>query len=139
MEDIFFFLHILGVALSFAFIVYGEKDAFKWFRGTILVLDIKKVTKAHRLVWLGLGITIVSGLLTFWDKRFYLLESPAFLAKMSFVAILTINGFFIGHLMNIACQKPFSSLTFRQKLPLFISGATSAISWTAALALAFFF
>ncbi len=138
MEDLFFFLHILGVALSFAFIVYGEKDALKWFRGIVSVLDIKKVTKAHRLVWLGLGITIVSGLLAFWDKRFYLLESPAFLAKMFFVVALTINGFFIGHLMNIACQKPFSSLTLRQKLPLFISGAISAISWVAAFVLAFF-
>lgn len=138
MEDLFFYLHIAGVALSFVSIVLADKQGFAWFRGKTPVLDEGKVAKVHRLVWTGLIVTIISGFFAFWDKRFYLLESPAFIVKMIFVVALTVNGFFIGRLMKLPCKKAFKDFTFKEKLPLFISGTVSGISWVSAFILAFF-
>ncbi len=138
MDDLFFYLHIAGVIISFISIVFADKQGFAWFRGTTPILEEKKVARVHRFVWLGLIITIVSGFLAFWDKRFYLLESTAFMVKMFFVATLTINGFFIGHLMKLPCKKAFKDMTLRERTPLFISGTISGISWVTAFILAFF-
>lgn len=138
MDDLFFFLHIAGVVISFISILLADRQGFAWFRGETLILEESKVAKAHKFVWFGLVVTIVSGFFAFWDKRFYLFESPAFIIKMFFVVALTINGFFIGHLMKLPCKKAFKDITLKERAPLFISGAISGISWAGAFILAFF-
>ena len=139
MEDLFFFLHIAGVVVSFISILYADHAGFNWFRGKADRVEESKIRKAHRFVWTGLILTIVSGIIVFWDKRGYLLhDSPAFWGKMAFVLALTINGFFIGRFLGVSTQKAFKDLTTKEKIPLFISGAVSSISWAGAFILAFF-
>jgi hypothetical protein len=139
METILFYLHIAGVTWSVLFILQADKDAFKWFSCKSQTLSEIKTKKQHRMVWLGLLTAIVSGILLFWDRRFYLIgESPAFLIKMIFVLALTLNGFFIGRTIKVATTKSFENLTFGEKIPLFISGGISSISWLGAIVSAFF-
>ncbi len=139
METILFYLHIAGVIWSVLFILQADKDAFKWFSGKSITLDEVRTKKQHKMVWLGLIVAVVCGIFLFWDKRFYLInESPAFLIKMIFVLALIINGFFIGRTIKVATTKSFQNLTFREKIPLFISGGISSISWIGAIVSAFF-
>lgn len=51
---------------------------------------------------------------------------------MAFVVTLICNGLVIGKLQHVATTKTFSSLTFTEKLPLFISGAVSTLAWVGA-------
>lgn len=139
MEEILFYLHIAGVIYSVLFILQADKDAFKWFSGKSLTLDEKRTKKQHNMVWLGLVTAIVSGIFLFWDRRIYLFnESPAFLIKMIFVLALTLNGFFIGRTIKTAVTKSFKDLTFKEKIPLFLSGGISSLCWFGAIVSAFF-
>lgn len=56
---------------------------------------------------------------------------------MGFVFALIINSFFIGSLMKTAFNHSFKSLALSEKLPLFISGSISGISWLGAIISAF--
>ena len=139
MESIFFALHIIGIIISVFGILRADKMGFSWFKGKTQVLNKILIERSHKQVWIGLFLTIVSGVVLFWDKRFYLLnDNPAFLIKMAFVVALSVNGAFIGRLMSVAFTKPFVNLTFKEKAPLFISGAVSTVSWIGAIVAAFF-
>lgn len=70
-----------------------------------------------------------------WD--FYITD-PVFLLKMFFVAVLAINGLFIGRLMGNAITTPFAQLSTRTKALLLISGAASGIGWVASASIGYF-
>ena len=111
---------------------------FNWMRGKVQTLDAVEVKKYHRGSWIGLSLMVTTGLFLFYPLREFLLARPQFYLKMAFVITLVCNGFVIGKLQHIATEKPFASLSTKQKLPLFISGAVSTLSWLGAIACAFF-
>ena len=103
--------------------------------------EISFLRACGTLVWIGLFILIVSGTgIFFLDMEKYL-NSNKFLAKMTIVTILMINGviFHIVHiprLLRHAGQHFPSSDEFMHKRPLLlISGAVSVVSWSWALVL----
>lgn len=55
----------------------------------------------------------------------------AFWVKMAFVGVLIINGFVIARHMHIPTTRTFSSLSKKERRPLFLSGAASGVSWIA--------
>mgnify|MGYP001582748426 CR=1 FL=1 len=63
----------------------------------------------------------------------YLLMTPAFYFKMFFVLALIVNAVVVGFLLNIATERSFASLSRRERIPLFISGGVSTISWIGAV------
>lgn len=130
--------HLMSLTFVAVCVFLSDKMAMSWIRGESKTLPVKKLELFHRLVWLGLGLMIVTGFFMFWGRQDYLLHRPAFLAKMFFVGLLFINSFFIGKLLPIATTRTYASLTFKEKLPLFVSGAISTISWVSAAILAFF-
>lgn len=75
---------------------------------------------------------IITGAILFWPMREYLLQDFVFGIKMFFVAVLIVNGFFIGKLMNVAIEKPYSTLSNRERFPLMLSGAASTTGWLGA-------
>lgn len=81
---------------------------------------------------------ITTGLTLFWPMKEYLLTLPQFYIKMAFVATLICNGFVVGRLQKKASTRTFSSLSPRERTPLFISGAVSTLSWIGAIIAAFF-
>jgi hypothetical protein len=86
----------------------------------------------HKATWIGLSIIITAGFFMFIGQSGYLLSLPAFKLKMFFVLCLIINAFVIGAHMMIATTRTFSSLTLKEKMPLFIAGGVSSISWIGA-------
>jgi len=88
-----------------------------------------------KMVWLGLGIIVVSGIFLVAVNPWRYLSSQKFLAKMTIVAILIANGI-LFHLVHIprlhrhAGTHFPSSDEFMRAVPLLLaSGATSVVSW----------
>lgn len=130
--------HLISLTFVVVCVFLSDKMAMSWIRGTKQTLPENKLHLFHRLVWLGLGLMIVTGFFMFWERRDYLLHRPAFLVKMFFVGLLFINSFFVGKLLPIAIIRPYASLTMKEKIPLFLSGVISTVSWVSAAILAFF-
>jgi hypothetical protein len=130
--------HLLTLAFVVWTIVQADHLGMRWIFGKDSVLNEKTVRKHHRNTWLGLSGMILTGFLMFWPMREFLLHRPQFWLKMFFVGTLVVNGFVIGRLQNIATHKPYASLTLKEKLPIFISGAASSVAWIGAGITAFF-
>ncbi len=125
-------LHLLSLAYVAWNVVHADHLGFKWIRGKEQVLNVATVQKYHKGSWIGLGLMIVTGVILFLPMREFLLTRPQFYVKMAFVVTLVCNGLVIGKLQHVATTKTFTSLTFTEKLPLFISGAVSTLAWIGA-------
>jgi len=125
-------LHLLSLAFVVVTIFLADREAFAWIRGRKITLDAVRVGKLHRRMWLGLLFMIATGLLMAWENFGALFAFPLFRLKMFFVAALIINGLFIGKLMYVTAVRSYSSLSTQEKIPLFLAGAISAISWLGA-------
>jgi hypothetical protein len=88
-----------------------------------------------KVVWVGIAILILTGIGIVLTKPDYYLSSDKFLAKITIVAIITINGFAFqfSHLPFLEAHTGNTlahSHAFRVKAPwLLISGVISSVSW----------
>jgi hypothetical protein len=136
MTNVFVAIHLGFLAIAVIGILLADHSAFQWMRGTVDAAHRKTVFALHSVVTVGLTGLILSGLYLFWPLRDYLLMQPLFWLKMFFVATLLINSFFVEQFMHVATERPYSSLTPREKLPLFISGGISTFCWLGAITVA---
>ncbi len=134
--NIFVLIHLGFLALAGIGILLADHSALQWMQGGIDATHRKKVFRLHWIVTVGLSGLILSGLYLFWPLRDYLLFQPLFWLKMFSVATLLINSFFVEWLMHVAVERSYSSLTFRERLPLFISGGISTFCWFGTVAVA---
>ena len=131
-------IHV-GILLITAWNIFkADHLGFKWIRGSILKLKEEEVMKYHERVFFGLILMVITGFLLFAPKGVRLLASNAFYIKMIFVGALLLNSFAINRLSKISIKNTFAELSFKQKLPLIISGGVSTISWLGAFIAAFF-
>jgi hypothetical protein len=131
-------LHFLSFIITLPVILYADHLGFMYFSGRRATLDRKKVAWSHWLVFLGLTLLIVTGIMLTvraWDV---FLSDPFFYTKIAFVATLFINGIFITSLMNKAMVTPYVLLSRSEKRLLLSSGAISTMSWVATIAIALF-
>ena len=126
------FLHISFLCLAALGILIADHSAFAWMRGKTETIGKTALLMAHWMVTIALLGLVYTGLLLFWPERDYLLTQPLFLVKLGFVAALLINSKAIEWLMHVAAVRPFNSLSSGQKMPLFLSGAVSTLSWIGA-------
>ena len=138
MNNIVLPLHFTSLLFVAWNVLNADHMGFNWIRGKVDKLDEKKVRTYHYGTWIGLGLMITTGLFLFWPSRDYLLTRPQFFVKMGFVVALIINGFIIGRLQKTAITKTYVSLSTKEKLPLFISGASSTLCWLGAATFAYF-
>ena len=134
-----FTIHIAAVFLSVGVVLLADKEGFAWIRGKKETLDPKRLQLYHTLTWIGLLSLIATGAILAFPGWRFLVTQPLFLLKMFFVALLVINAFVIGHLMHIATERPFRSLSQSEKIKIFASGAVSTISWSGAILAALYF
>lgn len=131
-------LHLLVLSFTAWNILRADHMGLRWIQGRSQTLDSKEVIKYHYRVWAGLLLMILTGVFLFWPMRDFLLSRVQFYVKMGFVMTLILNSFAIGYLQKIAITSRFDSLTFKQKAPLFLSGAISTACWVFTAATAFF-
>lgn len=130
--------HLLSLALVFVSIVLADREAFAWMRGTKQTLNLKTLLRYHRMVYVGLGLMILTGATMFTLAYDELIVSPAFYVKMTFVGILIINSFFVGKLLPVAATRAYASLTKEERWPLMRSAIISTACWVGAAVTAFF-
>lgn len=142
-KTIFLILHLFGVAL-------GAGGAFVTDAMYFMIVKDRVVTKSEirflqlgsRIVWVGIILLVISGVLLFALNVDRYLDSTKFIAKMVIVAVLIINGliFHFWHLPFIksALGKKLSNANqnFKQRsVWLYVSGAVSVTSWLATVIL----
>lgn len=134
---IYIILHLIGVILGAG----GAYVSGFLFLQIIKDRNIEKsevdiVRTTSNIVSAGIVILVISGALLFaLDVPGYL-ASTKFLAKMSVVAIIIINGIFYHfyHFPKLV-QAQTKVFKVREHTSIFISGAVSLVSWTVALIL----
>lgn len=123
-------IHIGSFVWNIGLVVCADSIGLLWAWGKLKQLPEKFIIFVHRGVWIGLGVSIVTGTYMFWGLRDYLLSTPPFYTKMAFLLALLVNSFFIArHLSTSFKAGSFSQLDRKTKRSFFISGAVSAISW----------
>lgn len=131
-------LHFIVLGFTAWNVVLADHMGFTWIQGKAKTLNANNVKKYHYRVWTGLGLMILTGFFLFWPLREFLLTRTQFYVKMAFVTTLFINSFIIGYLKETAITKTYASLSLKEKLPFFISGALSTACWILAATAAFY-
>ncbi len=132
--------HLIGFALGLGGATISDITFFRALRSRNLTSDQYAFLKLlSRVIWIGLGLLIISGLVIFAliyveQGSLPLLASPRWQTKLTLVAVVLINGFFfrswifpaiknlIGQQLNMNNVGPLV-----KKLAL--SGTISILSW----------
>lgn len=128
--------HIFGAIIGAGGAFASDAMFFSTIKdGRITRQELRFMKLGGKLVWSGLALLIISGvLLVLTDPNRYL-ASDKFLAKLLIVGVIIINGLIfhlihIPHIHDHLGLKFAESPTFIKKAPLLIaSGAISMISW----------
>lgn len=141
-REVVLLVHLFGLALGAGAAFFSD------FLFTHIIKDKRIDDKEYSLlrlassvVWLGLSVLFISGLLIFIGDTERLLDASKFLAKMTIVFILLVNGiyFHFSHIPKLrkVVGKKLDRRVFKKKQSrlFFMSGAVSGVSWAAALVL----
>jgi hypothetical protein len=134
--------HLFGVAL-------GAGGAFMsdlmYMRATkdkvINQTELTFLKLGSTMVWIGLGLLILSGALLYSLDPVGYLASSKFITKMIIVVIITINGV-IFHFIHtpvlgrtVGKEMHTSNEFQKRSFAIYMSGAISMVSWSAAIVL----
>jgi hypothetical protein len=134
--------HLFGVALGAGGALFSAAIFFQVIHdGRVNKTELTFLNMASVLVTVGLGLLILTGLSMFLLESERYLASTKFLAKMTIIGILAINGFLI-HQFHLPILKKYSD-EFLPRIPefrikskyMYIGGAVSMTSWSTALVL----
>jgi hypothetical protein len=128
-------LHVGSIIATILVVLYADEQGLRYLRGKVLTLSHTRVRILHSLVMAGLVFIILTGARMVYEDPAYYFSQPVYWAKMSFVGVLIINAFFIGHLSRKATVTPFAQLAKREQLFLLVSGGVSATAWIATVLL----
>jgi hypothetical protein len=132
--------HIFGVVLGAGAAFVGDTFFMRAIRDQRFTKDeMKTLRHTSILVWIGVGLLVISGIGLFSLSIDRYIESTKFFVKMTIVAILILNGliFHYAHipfLQEQAGKRQFS-ISKEKSIPLLLSGVVSVVSWIAAILL----
>ena len=142
LSSLYTIFHLLGVALGLGGALMSDSMFLKSLKDMkISKTEMGFLQGGSAMVWLGLIILIISGALLFSLNTERYLDSDKFLAKMTIVGIILLNGLFLHISLvprlrrHIEGHLPSSDEFMRKRLYLFTSGAVSLVSWLSALVL----
>lgn len=135
-KTIFLIGHVFGAILGAGGAFASDAMFFSTIKdGRINHDELRFMKLGSMLVWSGLALLVVSGILLFFTDPVAYMASTKFLAKITIVAVIIVNGA-IFHLLHIPHIQGHIGLKFA-KHPTFMkrasflvaSGAISMISW----------
>lgn len=132
------FIHISAFIFNFVLVALADLQGLLWLTGKKQTLNATVMKWLHKLIWLGLSISILSGLILFWGIKDYLLTVPAFYTKMLMLLALVINSFFIHRHLSVMSERTYKSLNGQEKNVLLINGGISTTCWVGAVVAAQF-
>lgn len=136
LKTIYLIGHIFGAILGAGGAFASDAIFFNSVKdGRITDDELRFMRLGSKLVWAGVALLVISGILLVFTNPTRYLSSDKFLAKLTVVALIIINGI-IFHLIHIPHIRNHLGLVFRES-PTFIkrapiilaSGALSMVSW----------
>ena len=121
--------HLTAMFSTITVVVVADTLGLLWFFGKLQTLSKPLLTWLHRLVMVGLFISIITGAWMFSTVSSFLLTQPALYVKVGLVVALIINAYFIHHHMDLATKQASADLSLVTKRSLLIFGSISTISW----------
>jgi hypothetical protein len=128
--------HLLGVVLGAGAAFMSDISILSSIRSKMLsVMEVYIIELSNKIVWIGIALMAVSGVLLFLRDIEGYLASPEFLAKLTVAAVIFVNSS-INHFKHLPLirrveGRPFDKDdVFVKYLSLVIaSGAISIVSW----------
>ena len=136
--------HLLGMALGFGIALLADLFAARAVIRALDDRDIETLEILHRLVWMGLILLWMSGLVLLWLRTGFDPDrfSPKLMTKLAVVVFLTANALAIGRIglptLRAYQSWRFGDLPLPQRLQLSALGTISAACWISALSLGVF-
>jgi uncharacterized membrane protein len=134
--------HILGAVLGAGGAFMSDAMFFSCIKDKkITATELRFLRLGSTMVWIGLMVLIVSGVLLFSLDPVTYLESSKFLVKMTIVLVILVNGLFFHytHIPRIERHQDkdlrLSEEFQKHSATLVASGAVSITSWFLALVL----
>ncbi len=141
--SIFKYLHILGAIIGAGGAFASDFVFFKSHKDKVISKDEFHIMEGlSRVVWGGLLLLVISGVGLFGMNYEALLASSGFLAKVTIVLIIVVNGIFFHYLHIPYIEKHLEHHLFPQRNRadrsdfIIFSGVISATSWMAVVAIA---
>lgn len=128
--------HILGVVLGAGAAFMSDISILSSIRSKVLsVIEVYIVELSDKIIWIGIALMAVSGILLFLRDIDGYLASPEFLAKLTIAAVIFVNSA-ITHFKHIPAIKSVEGRRFDEdavfvkRLSLILtSGGISIVSW----------
>lgn len=135
-------LHNIGFILGLGGATITDIMFFRFLkRGTITREQKETMDTLSNVIWIGLCVLIVSGIMLYLPEQARLSVSSKFLLKLVVVSVITINGFFLNVLVGprmrqFSLDQTLPARRFRRRA--FVLGAISITSWYTAFLLGSF-
>jgi hypothetical protein len=126
-------IHLTLIIVTGLAVLYSDEQAFLWLLGKKETLSRGLVQTLHTCVSWGLGSILISGGLLYFRAPVAYLTNLTFLVKLGAILALIFNTYVIEKFSEVAITRPYRSLSPRERLPLFLSGAVSVGGWSIAL------
>lgn len=135
-KTVYTILHMFGAILGAGAAFVGDTMFFKTVKDRVIEkTELEFMQMNSRTVWVGVFILLISGVLLFTTDPEKYMNSSKFLAKITIVGVIIVNGlaFHFAHIPNMKKHigmKFAESEAFRNKSTfLLASGAVSITSW----------
>lgn len=130
-------LHIIAIALGLGGATFNDIFFFKFLKD--FQIDEQEAGILHtfsEIIWLSIGLFIVSGIALYIPNSQILMETPKFLVKLISFTVVVINGFYFNLLIGPRLTETFigkqslehHQINYYRKFA-FAQGAISMISW----------
>lgn len=138
----FLILHILAVTLGMGGALITDILFFKFLKDYKITEEENSVMNTlSEVIWFALLLLVISGIGIYLPKIAMYNATPKFLAKMSIILVIIVNGFFLNkliapHLLNIRFVGNLDDNLGKKRKLSFAFGAVSMISWITSFVLA---
>ncbi|MEM9279480.1 MAG: hypothetical protein AAGA76_12970 [Pseudomonadota bacterium] len=138
------FIHFVGFALGIGAGSFGDFSVLRKLNVKITEHDLSTLDMVHKIVWLGVGLLWLSGLMLLYLKTGF--QPSEFTAKLFMklmvVTVLTINAVMMGAIampiMRRNLKRAYMEFSLEDKAILGLLGAISICSWISGLVLGIF-
>lgn len=134
-KGLFVFFHALAAAVGVGATTVTDVLFFKFLKDYKISKREKGIMDTmSNIIWIALGLLIITGIGLYLPRSLDLAESSKFLVKVVVVAIVILNGF----VLNFVVSPKITKITFKKETPrnisrlrkiAFMTGAISISSW----------
>lgn len=138
------FSHSIGFALGIGAGSFADFSILRKINTDLTSCDLGNLETVHKIVWSGLGILWLSGLIILYMKTGFVLSefTPKLITKLAVVAILTANAFLLGlwamPILKKNINRPYLAFSLEHKTILSLLASISLCSWISGLTLGVF-